>query len=400
MGRVVREIALWAAVAVVVSGGQVRAAQLSREAPLSQAAQPSQGVLLSQAAPPSQAARLSCGNHSEAAPAVKRFRDAMAHGRFVAFQPTSLHATNGVLTRADPDSIRADLQVLRPRFDSLITYGSISGAEAIPAIAASLGFRVVIIGIWNPFDPAELSAALTAARDNPTVVVGLSLGNEMLFFHRHSAAELVTLLDTVRAQAPRLALSTTEPFHMFETPEAGPILQRLDFLLANVHPVFQPWFPTASDGDAAQFVVNVVSDLAARYCGPILVKETGVPTAPEAKGFSEKRQVAFYMELQRRFTGAAAAAASRSTPGLSSVSAAASPAAAARPASAATAERAFAYFAAFDAPWRVNDGGPAPGQRPAPEEAHWGLFDEQRRPKPIVAAIPLLRSPSSPPHHE
>jgi exo-beta-1,3-glucanase (GH17 family) len=295
----------------------------------------------------------------------------MAHGRFVAFQPTSLQVTNGVFSHADPDSIRADLQVLRPRFDSLVTYGSNHGAEAIPGIAASLGFRAVVIGISNPFDATELSAALTTARDNPMVVVGLSLGNEMLFFHRHNAAELVTLLDTVRAQAPRLALSTTEPFHMFETPETAPILQRLDFLLANVHPVFQPWFPTASDGEAAQFVVNVVSDLAARYCGPILVKETGVPTAPEAKGFSEKRQAGFYLELQRRFAGAAAAG-----------------------------DRAFAYFAAFDAPWRVNDGGPAPGQRPAPEEAHWGLFDEQRRPKPVVAAIPLLTSRSSPPRHE
>jgi exo-beta-1,3-glucanase (GH17 family) len=252
----------------------------------------------------------------------------------------------------------------------LITYGSISGAEAIPGIAASLGFRAVIIGIWNPFNATELSAALTAAKNNPTVVIGLSLGNEMLFFHRHGAADLVTLLDTVHAQAPQLALSTTEPFQMFEAPEAAPVLQRLDFLLPIVHPIFQPWFPTASDSNAAQFVVNVVSDLAASYCGPILVKETGIPTAPEEKGFTEKRQASFYEELQRRFSAAA--------PG----------------------DRAFAYFAAFDAPWRLNDGGPAPGQRPAPEEAHWGLFDEQRRPKPVVAAIPLLTYRSSPPRHE
>jgi exo-beta-1,3-glucanase (GH17 family) len=324
---------------------------------------------------PVQAAQPSCGQYAPAAPAVKRLRDAMARGRFIAFQPTSLQATNGQLTHADPESIRADLQVLRPRFDSLITYGSNSGAEAIPEIAASLGFRAVIIGIWNPFNATELSAAITAAKKNPTVVVGLSLGNEMLFFRRHGTADLVTLLDTVHAQAPQLALSTTEPFQMFEAPEAAPILQRLDFLLAIVHPVFQPWFPTAPDSNAAQFVVNVVSDLAASYCGPILVKETGIPTAPGEKGFTEKRQAMFYMELQRRFSAVAPAQASAASAG----------------------DRAFAYFAAFDAPWRLNDGGPAPGQRPAPEEAHWGLFDEQRRPKPVVAAIPLLTYRSSPP---
>jgi exo-beta-1,3-glucanase (GH17 family) len=309
-----------------------------------------------------------CGKYAATAPAVTRLREAMAHGRFIAYQPTSLQATNGVLTHADPDSIRADLQVLRPRFDSLITYGSISGAEAIPGIAASLGFRAVIIGMWNPFNSTELSAALTTAKNNPRVVVGVSLGNEMLFFHRHSAAELVQLLDTVHAQAPQLALSTTEPFQMFEAPEAAPILQRLDFLLAIVHPIFQPWFRTAPEGNDVQFVVNVVGDLAKDYCGPILVKETGIPTAPEEEGFSEKRQASFYQELGRRFPPSG--------------------------------DRAFAYFATFDAPWRLLDGGPAPGQRPAEEEAHWGLYDEKRRQKPVVASIPLLTSRSSPPGHE
>jgi exo-beta-1,3-glucanase (GH17 family) len=333
-----------------------------------------------------------CGKNAATAPAMTRLREAMAHGRFIAYQPTSLEASNGVLTHADPDSIRADLQVLRPRFDSLITYGSISGAEAIPGIAASLGFRAVVIGIWNPFNSTELSAALTTAKNNPRVVVGLSLGNEMLFFHRHGAAELVQLLDTIHAQAPQLALSTTEPFQMFEAPEAAPILQRLDFLLAIVHPVFQPWFPTAPEGNDVQFVVNVVGDLAKDYCGPILVKETGIPTAPAEKGFSEKKQASFYAELGRRLPPSGLE--TRPVSGSTAVS---EPSSVSGPP---PGGRAFAYFAAFDAPWRLQDGGPGPGQRPAEEEAHWGLYDEQRRPKPVVAAIPLLTSRSSPPGHE
>jgi exo-beta-1,3-glucanase (GH17 family) len=327
-----------------------------------------------------------CGKYPATTPALSRLRAAMADGRFIAYQPTSLQVTNGVSTHADPDSIRADLQVLRPRFDSLITYGSIDGAEAIPGIAASLGFRAVIIGIWDPFNAAALNAALTTARNNPRVVVGVSLGNEMLFFHRHSSAELLELLDTIHTQAPQLPLATTEPFQMFEAPEAAPILQRLDFLLANVHPVFQPWFRTAPEGNDVQFVVNVVSDLARYYCGPILVKETGIPTAPHEKGFTEARQASFYADLQRRFAASLSAPVSTSTPASMS-----GPSSTALPP---PGDRAFAYFAAFDAPWRLND-----GQRPAAEEAHWGLFDEQRRPKPVVAAIPLLTSPSSPPRH-
>ena len=47
--------------------------------------------------------------------------EALAHGRFVAYQPTSLQVRNGRVTPADPASIRANLTMLRPRFDSLVT---------------------------------------------------------------------------------------------------------------------------------------------------------------------------------------------------------------------------------------------------------------------------------------
>ena len=55
-------------------------------------------------------------------------------------------------------------------------------------------------------------------------------------------------------------------------------------------------------------------------------------------------------------------------------------------------QRAFIFFAAFDAPWRLNDLGPLPGQRPAPEEARWGLYDENRAPKVVIGRIPPLGS--------
>jgi exo-beta-1,3-glucanase (GH17 family) len=299
-----------------------------------------------------------CARRPPAAEQLTRLQTAMEHGRFIGYVPTSLQIVGGKPTRADPNTIRADLQLLRPRFDSLITYGALNGAEAIPAIAASLKFRAVIVGVYDPFNAAELNAALTAARNQPQLVVGLALGNELLFFHQHTAAELQSLLDSVHQRAPGLLLATTEPFHEYYEASSLPILQRMDFLLANVHPIFQPWFSTASDNDAAQFVVNVVSKLAASYCGPILVKETGVPTAPALKGYTEERQAAFYGTLQQRFPPSSA--------------------------------RAFAFFAAFDAPWRLNDSGPAPGQHPAPEEAHWGLYDERRQPKPVLRRIPPL----------
>jgi exo-beta-1,3-glucanase (GH17 family) len=166
----------------------------------------------------------------------------------------------------------------------------------------------------------------------------------------------------VRTRVPQTPLSTSEPFHIYYPQSAAALLGELDFLLANVHPIFQPWFRDAPDSAGAQFVVNVVTKLAQSYCGPILVKETGVPTAPASAGFSDAGQTSFYRELRQRFP--------------------------------ATNDQAFAYFAAFDAPWRSRDATAVPGAHP--EEAHWGLYDAARHAKPAAGELPLLTSPPSP----
>jgi exo-beta-1,3-glucanase (GH17 family) len=290
---------------------------------------------------------------------MMRLRDAMAQGRFIAYQPSSLQVIDGRFIEADAASIRADLTQLRERFDGLITYDAIHGAQQIPAIAATLRFRALIIGVWDPNDEGQLAAALEAAQRFPRLVVGISLGNEMLFAHRSTPGALLQVLSRVRERAPAVPLSTTEPFHIYDQPEAAALVSRLDFLLLNVHPVFQPWFREASDTTAAQFVLNVLARLVPLACGPALVKETGVPTAPASAGFTEARQAGFYRELRRLLSPSRA--------------------------------QAFAYFAAYDAPWRAYDATGVPGA-PAvhPEEAHWGLYDDARRPKAAARELPRL----------
>jgi exo-beta-1,3-glucanase (GH17 family) len=297
-----------------------------------------------------------CVQRAAARPALARLQSEMMNGRFVAYEPSSLAVIDGKVKPADPASIRADLTVLRRQFDGLITYDAIHGGEHIPQLAAELHFRALIIGVWDPTDPAQLTAALTAARANPHLVLGLSLGNELLFAHRSDPDALAAVVRHVRSQAPELALTSTEPFHVYQEPAVQPLLAELDFLLPNVHPVFQPWFRGASDATAAQFVVNVLDLLRPIACGPLLVKETGVPTAPAPSGFTEARQASFYRALRGRLPP--------------------------------TRERAFAYFAAFDEPWRAADATPVPGSHP--EEAHWGLFDERRAPKTAARELPPL----------
>lgn len=298
-----------------------------------------------------------CRRDARAAGALEGLREVMATGRFIAYQPTAIRIYDGRPAQADEASIEADLRVLRSRFDGLITYGSSNGAERVADVAARLGFRAVIPGIWSFDDAREVANALAAAERHPGLVTAVCLGNERIFARERTFDFVATRLRELHERAPRLALTTAEPFHLFVTPEARPLLAELDFLLANVHPVFQPWFAQATAADAARFVVNVVDELARAFCGPVLVKETGVPTAPAERGFNPERQAAFYAELRRQFPPSR--------------------------------DRAFAWFSAFDAAWRVHDAHPGETE-PQPQEGSWGLWTEDRRPKPAVAGIPTL----------
>ena len=298
-----------------------------------------------------------CPPRAGAAPALTRMQDVMTTGRFVAYHPTALKVFDGNLTRTDEASIEEDLKVLRPWFDSLITYGALAGAERIPDVAAKLGFRAVIIGVWDPSNNEELRNALAAAKRNPALVVGLSLGNEIVFGKRGNWLVLEETLKSVRARAPSLPLALSEPFAQFlDDPAAKPALAETDFMLVNIHPIFEKWFATAPAFNWADFVVQIANRLEASYCRPIVVKETGVPTGPVSAGFDEKKQASFYAELRRQLPP--------------------------------TRDRAFGWFTAFDAPWRVHDFNPVAGRHP--EEAYWGLFTDARMPKPVMSELPHL----------
>lgn len=297
-----------------------------------------------------------CAVRPQAQPALTALEAVMARGRFVTYQPTSLQIWDGRPTSADDASMEQDLKTLRPRFDGLITYSALNGAERIADIAARLGFRAVIVGIWDFRNQTEIDNAIASARRHPTLVRAIALGNETLFARRADWAQVSAAVKRLRQQLPSVAITVTEPFHLFAQPDAQPLLAELDLMTVNVHPVFQPWFRDAPDFNAADFVVKVVDQMADVYCGPILVKETGVPTEPAAKGYTRARQRSFYQALRQQFPP--------------------------------TGKRAFAYFDAFDAPWRAYDANPVPGT--FAEEAHWGLFDDKRRPKPVVETIPKL----------
>lgn len=295
---------------------------------------------------------------ARAAAPLDRLSDAMANGRFVTYQPTAITAINGQLTNATDDSIRADLAALKPSFDSIITYSAISGAERVPDIAREMGFRSVIVGVWSITDETERANAIATVERNAAIVAGLSLGNETILGQRGNWGDIAYQIGQMRTRLPSVPLATTEPFAQYlDQSDARSTLKAMDFVLVNIHPIFEPWFRPAKAPNWADFVVRVTERLAQVFEGPILVKETGVPSGPAASGFDEGMQHDFWRALEGQMP--------RST------------------------KRAFSYFSAFDAPWRASDASPTPGSHP--EEAHWGLFTETRAPKKVMLDMPVLQ---------
>jgi len=286
---------------------------------------------------------------------LDKLADAMANGRFVTYQPTAITAINGQLTSASDDNIRADLAVLKPHFDSLVTYSAISGAERVPDIARELGFKAVVVGVWSITDETEIANAIATVERNRAIVAGLSLGNETILGQRGSWGDIAYRIGQVRARLPGVPLATTEPFAQYlDQSDARSTLAMMDFLLVNIHPIFENWFRSAKAPNWADFVVRVSQRLAQAFPGPVLIKETGVPSGPAGSGFDEDMQHDFWRALETQMPRSNA--------------------------------RAFSYFSAFDAPWRASDASPTPGAHP--EEAHWGFFTETRAPKKVIADMP------------
>lgn len=283
---------------------------------------------------------------------LERLVDALAHVRFVAYTAREFAIVRGEPRVASAEGVCQDLRLLRPHFDGIITYSVRGGHEYVPGVAQALDFRAVVIGVWDPASKPELEAAVRLARAYPNLITAVAVGNEGLFWKRYDWHTLKSALERLRAALPHVPVTTSEPFAFYlDRPFPG-FLEAQDFLLPNVHPVFEPWFQPEQIDQAVAFVVEVVKRLRSRSGKPVLVKETGLPSGPQSKGYSEARQAEFWRLLSSRLT---------SQP-----------------------EQAVAWFEAFDGPWKPAAAPLQLGRQPE-EEAHWGLLRADGTPKPALS---------------
>jgi exo-beta-1,3-glucanase (GH17 family) len=291
--------------------------------------------------------------------AAPNMRTVIKSARFMSYTPRSFSVVNGQTIPASLEGITADLRLLRPDFDSLITYSCSNGLEHVPAAAEKLNYLAIIVGIWDPKSEIEIQNTIRLAKKHPKLIVAISIGNEGIYAKHYAPSDVEKTVLRLRKELPSVSMTTSEPFFLYLKPEYFDFFGKMDLLLPNIHPTFETWFNPSDAKNAAAFVLNVAGKLQSQYPKPLIVKETGLPSGPASTGFTETHQSAFWSEILKQ--------------------------------SGASETRAVSCFEAFDAPWKpAVTRGYFPGSDHL-QEAYWGFFTVEGKSKPVVNAIRLIR---------
>jgi exo-beta-1,3-glucanase (GH17 family) len=247
-------------------------------------------------------------------------------------------------------AVRADLASLRPAFDGLVLYSY--REDVTPQIlqaASELGYRAVLLGIWDPTSVAETEGvARLTERYYGTLALAVVIGNEGIIDHRYGYDDLDAAAERLRALLPagvQVPLSTSEPIGDYGFSR---LRQFGSFLAPNIHPAIDR--TTLDPAGAAAWVRDRAATLARVAGKPVLVKETGIPNGGGI-GFTPARQRDFWQAYLDGGRLVPVPAASEAWVSFA------------------------AAFEAFDAPWKAE-------KTETPFEGRWGLLTQDRRPYP------------------
>ena len=153
-----------------------------------------------------------------------------------------------------------------------------------------------------------------------------------------------------RQAAPEMPVSTSEPISSYGN---DALCQITDFHSPNVHWIFQGG--NRQDVKAAlDWLTERTQALRSIYPKPLLVKEHGMPSGPDP--FTEALQSNYWAQVLQRVPNST--------------------------------NQSVVFFEAFDLPFKTI----TQQSELASTEAHWGAWDKDRRPKPVLTAFPLQQA--------
>jgi exo-beta-1,3-glucanase (GH17 family) len=252
--------------------------------------------------------------------------------KFISYNPTNYNPDHSIWP--SEDSIKRDLEVLVGLgFTGISTYGANNGLKKIPQLAKEMGFKRVLMGIYDLKKATSGLVEWENALDASTYVDGYIAGNEGLEVRSYTISELRDYHNELRNMTNKpVTSSETNPFYDRED-------VRLvgDWLSPNVHPYWEGIRNAQVAADRIEARHNQLKSLAGNKL--VLVRENGFPTAG-ADDVSEELQANFYAALFKKTIP-------------------------------------FGFFEAFDQQWKNWN----------PVEPHWGIFDKDRNPKPVASVL-------------
>ena len=177
-----------------------------------------------------------------------------------------------------PARIDVDLRALSQRFDCVRTYSQGQGLEAVPAIAARYGMKV-LLGIWLGRDPVanarEVQLGIRSAQAHPAVLRGAIVGNEVLLRGELSPEQLAAYVREVRA-AVRVPVSYADVWeYWLRYPQMA---RSVDYLTIHILPYWEDR-PVPPER-AVQHVADVYAQVQRAFPGKrVMIGETGWPSA-------------------------------------------------------------------------------------------------------------------------
>ena len=247
--------------------------------------------------------------------------------------------------RLRPARMDADLALLAERFQCIRTY-SMSGLEAIPALARKHGLKVML-GAWVNAHPAdterEINLLIAAANANPDVVSAVIVGNETLLRKEVTGAQLVRLITKVKSQVKQPVTYADVWEFWLKHPEIAPAV---DFLTIHLLPY---WEDDPSNIDAALQHVAQVRQVFGNKFAPkdVMIGETGWPS----EGRQRETALPSRVNEAKFIRGFVAMAEANGWH--------------------------YNLIEAFDQPWKRISEGAVGG--------YWGLYDADRQDKSILA---------------
>jgi glucan 1,3-beta-glucosidase len=268
--------------------------------------------------------------------------------------------------------VREDLRILAAYTHEIRTYGSGAGThgnEFVPKICDELGLRLHL-GVWvdNAYSESDnlkaVNDAIAVAKKGYASIKSVIVGNEYMFRVRSSDSaagpaedRLIRYIRKVRAEIPRNIEVTNADTWGAWMDNSDALIESIDYLLWHTH----PWWEQKPIGNVEAHMEDVHNKIKVRLAARFkdkreILGEVGWPSLvdnPPAVG-SEANQIQFFKALHAWAW-----------------------------------KQNFEYwsFAAFNESWKAGEPGRA-GEGPV--GGHWGFWNIDRAPKPIITGISTL----------